>query len=213
MPVRPDEVQRIFLDSFIFQGIVPRQVKKLKSGFSHQCFNVTVHFTVNMDLPVERPERPVVVHFTAADPGQPVPAFYITCFSCAQIAVVIIDLNLGNRFKQPLPHIVELQETRNKDRHHKISESLFVDHELEQPVSRIYECAGKFNSFRFIRIKDRLTHLPFQHRTQFPSKIDCITDTGVHPLPAGRTVNMTGITDYEDTPCPEFFSYTVMRTV
>src|SRR5699024_1408303 len=93
MPVWTDKVDSVLLHSFIFQGLIPRQMEKLQPRLFHQSFNITVHFTIDMNLPVEGLERPEVVHFTAPDPRQPVPAFNITGFSPAQLTVAVADLN------------------------------------------------------------------------------------------------------------------------
>src|SRR5699024_2432347 len=186
---------------------------KLQSRLFHHSFIITVHVTIDMNLPVDGLDRLEIIDFTATDASQPVAAFIITAYSPAHLTVAVADVNLRHRFKQSLSHIVELQQPGNKDRHDKVSQPLPVHHELEQPVRRIDKCAGKYDSFAFIRIKDGFRSLFFQYRTQFPCQIDGITDAGVHPLTTGGAVNMSGITDDEDAAGPEFICDPVMGAV
>src|SRR5699024_5639943 len=51
MPVWTDKVDSVLLHSFIFQGLIPRQMEKLQPRLFHQSFNITVHFTIDMNLP------------------------------------------------------------------------------------------------------------------------------------------------------------------
>src|SRR5699024_6663055 len=50
MPVWTDKVDSVLLHSFIFQGLIPRQMEKLQPRLFHQSFNITVHFTIDMNL-------------------------------------------------------------------------------------------------------------------------------------------------------------------
>src|SRR5579883_635225 len=73
--------------------------------------------------------------------------------------------------------------------------------------------AGKRDALSLIGIKKRFVGVAFHHKCQFPAKVKGITNPGVHPLTASRTVNMSGIPHQEDTSHTESLCDTVMCTI
>jgi hypothetical protein len=52
-----------------------------------------------------------------------------------------------------------------------------------------------------------------QNRRQLPGQIDCVADPGVHPLSAGRAVDVSRVAKQEGAALPEMLRHPVMDMI
>src|SRR5262249_31048835 len=80
-------------------------------------------------------------------------------------------------------------------------------------IGRLDQSAGKGDALGLIAIKYRFIGPALKNPGQFPGKVDCITDAGVHALSAHGAVNMGGISQQESTPLAETVRDAVMNVI
>ena len=64
---------------------------------------------------------------------------------------------------------------------------------LEEAIRRRYQGPRECNPFGLVCIEQRGIGVAGDDGGQLPRKVDCVADTGVHALAAGRTVNVAGV--------------------
>src|SRR3569832_2409890 len=125
----------------------------------------------------------------------------------AQLAVAIVDHELGYRAEQPFARGAYLGDRWDhqgcKPRADQIRNAPFRRGHSKNLVGGFYELAGKGNSLSLVTIQQLFRRALLQYRRQLPREIDRIADTGIHALPTGRTVDVCGIAKQQRAGLPE----------
>ena len=157
-----------------------------------------------MDLPSHCFQWLVIISIADDYPRQAITAVNASGAAVAERTMTIIDSNLRHRSEQKFPEQLKFRECGEYRRHDTCSNNV-GDHPLsrregEHSIRAFDQAAGESDAFGLIAVEERAGRAAFENCLQFPSKIDRITNAGVHTLSTGRAVDVGRVAEQEARP-------------
>ena len=116
----------------------------------------------------------------------------------AQRARAIVHIDLRYSAEGESPHRLErqggFQDDGREPRSDQIRELPIRRRNRERLIGRLDQPAGESDALGFVTVEKHVGS-PVERRLQFPGEIDGVANSGVHALPAGRTVDVGGVAE------------------